>query len=192
MSVCLHKMTKVISILAFAAMCLGLHAENGTTNDGMMTYVYFQPIPTSVGIGIGWENHRGGIFGAKYKGPFAYRSIGLEYAYHFKNVGNEGSYTKIYADHRQHDPGLKLKSRFVGERGEWEHDVLDHHQTNLFGAMVGHQWMLFSSSAFIQVGLGWQYNTNPVNIGPTMFGVGQSVKSRSEATGELGIGFLLK
>ena len=186
------KTSKVIGTLAFVAMSHDLRAEGGGASKNIKTYVRFEPLPAAIGLGIGQENHRGGIFASRnVAGRFAYRSIGLEYAYHFSDIASAGLYAKVFAEHRQYDPGLEVNSHFVDEKGAWEHDVLGHHRANHFGAMLGYQWMLFSSSAFIQAGLGWQYNSNPVDIGGTMYGVGQSVKSRSEATGELGIGFLL-
>jgi hypothetical protein len=166
------------------------HGEETSNTKKRGAFFQAQPVAWNFTGGGFLGNHRVGLY--TNSGVFTYRSLGLEYAYHIHGVTNNGFYGKIFAEHRKYDPGLQVNSRYVeeGKSGHWEQDILDHHTDNHYGVLIGYQWLFASPHFYMQAGLGWQYNDNPVNIGPTLFGFGADIKARQTATGELAFGYL--
>jgi hypothetical protein len=152
-------------------------------------FVQLNPFPPTLTLGGIFAKHRAGIFGSRYKsGNVGYKSLGLEYS-HFPLGGKvNGIYGKLYIEHRKFDAGLEVNSKYSDEKKQWMHDTLNDHSETHFAAIAGYHTN-FASSLYIDIGLGWQYNTNPADIETSGFGVGQSIKSRQEATGEVAIGY---
>jgi hypothetical protein len=189
----IFRVLKVIMCCMLMATGELSRAEVQEEQDQLNTYIRMEVLPLTIGIGLVKEKYRGGIFASRFSsGSIAYSSIGVEYAFHFVHAKSDGLYGKVYAEHKQYDAGLKVDSRFIEESQSWQHAVLDNHKANHVGALLGYQWYLLSPSLYCQAGLGWQFNSNPVNSGPSKLGIGQSTKSQSGATAELGIGLILR
>ena len=153
--------------------------------------IFFQanPFPVTLTFGGMFAKHRAGIFGSTFKsGNFGYRSLGLEYSHLPAGVTEDGVYVKLYVEYRKFDPGLEVNSKYSDKKKQWTHDTLDNHRETHFGALIGYHANV-ARPLYLDIGLGWQYNTNPVDIGSTIFGIGQSIKSRQGATGELALGY---
>ncbi len=148
----------------------------------------------NVTVGGFFQHHRAGVFtGLPYS--YDYRFLGAEYAYHLSGAAKDGFYGKAYALRRWYKAGFETNARENTDpkkKNSPVYDTLDHHKENHYGVLIGYQGMMFQSKhLYIQTGIGWQYNDNPVKLGPTVFGLGNDITHWNSTTGELAIGYLL-
>lgn len=161
-----------------------------------------EPLSLNFTMGGFWQHHRAGVFTGP-PSPSAitkYRSLGAEYAYHFSGAATDGFYGKAYAARRWYKAGLEVNPReSIDPKGKssFVHDTLNHHRENHYGVLIGYQGMMFQSKhVYIQAGFGWNYNDNPVDIGPNLIVFGDNnsayaIKHRTSTALELAIGYLL-
>jgi hypothetical protein len=148
-------------------------------------YVQLGWIPTSLGVGAVLKQHKFGIYGSSYWS--FYQAVGAEYAYHLADVNQDGFYGKLYSEYQKFDHNLTVSSE--NSNGSWKEENINKRTSIHTGALVGYQ-KIISDRAFVNIGVGWQYNNHPVKVDSTALG-GQSMRSWTEVTGEFVLGFLL-
>jgi hypothetical protein len=165
-----------------------LHAEEAS--DQNRGYYATWRGETGLEMGLFADEHRFGVDAYRRTGNYAYKAAGLQYGYHFNGFNQPGPYTKLYYEHRRFERDVQINER--RENDEWKHDTLKNHTAHHVGALVGYQWFFCNPRTYAQIGFGWQYNSNPAKVTTAPFGVNRSIRARQEASGELGVGLLLK
>lgn len=186
----------MFGLLLFSIGLLGSDSKKVPKTKVVGAFFQVQPIPSNVTIGGFRGNHRAGLYTnalATYYLYSYYKSLGFEYAYHLNGATDYGYYGKIFAEHRRYRSGFRVHERSVEtpKGPSLEYDTVDHYKNNHYGALIGYQWLFASPRLYMQAGVGWQYNDNPVRIGSTIFYLGEDTQRRWSTTGEFAFGCLL-
>ncbi len=186
-----HIKLTCLAVTIFWTSCTAATAQESAPA-GPVLFIQGHIFPSTFTFGATVQKHRLGIFTSKSNGN-VYYSLGTEYAYHFSGALKTGVYIKAFFERRWFAPGLEINERYDEESRTWKHDTVDNHTANHVGAIFGVQWHLGMPQLFMQAGIGWQHNSNPINARRPKFyiGLGDShdVRARTEVAGEVGIGY---
>ena len=179
----------ILSLSLFSSYVNATEAENDTDTSAYFIQGQTFPMPKAT-FGAGYQNHRLGEFVSR-RWITGYRSLGIEYAYHFWGATKLGPYIKGFFERRWYGE-IDRASIYDEQEKKWEDQgSIDNHTANHAGGVIGFQWTFGIPELYIQAGIGWQHNDSPVKLPPgTIIGLDQDTESRTEVAGEFGIGYL--
>jgi len=180
----------ILTLTLFLQKLANATEEENSSEDHSAYFIQTQTfLWPKLSVGGVYADHRVALTTSR-RWATSYRSLGGEYAYHLRGAATWGPYAKVFFERRWYDDGIRRPSIYHEQEKRWERkEDINNHTANHVGAMLGFQWSLGIPELFMQAGIGWQHNDNPIDLESGMIGLDQDTESRTEAAGEIAVGY---